>query len=56
MPKQIAKIHKIVVYGEVVLPFDITKEITTLYASLVSQAQLHFIYYGAGFNYYILST
>jgi len=44
-----------VVDGEVVLPFDITKEITILYAPIALQAQLHFIYCGAGFNYYILS-
>jgi hypothetical protein len=56
MPKQIGKIHKMVVNGEMVLPFDITKEITTLYALLVLLAQLHFIYRGAGFNYYMLST
>jgi hypothetical protein len=56
MPKQIGKIHKMVVNGEMVLSFDITKEIMTLYAPLVLQAQLHFIYCGAGFNYYILST
>jgi hypothetical protein len=41
-----------VVNGEMVLPFDITKEIIILYAPFALQAQLHFIYSGVGFVYY----
>jgi hypothetical protein len=35
MPKRIGKIYKMVVNGEMILPFDITKEITILYAPLL---------------------